>query len=352
MALLDVLDISKTFDHAPVLDRVSFSLEKGAILSLLGPSGCGKTTLLRILAGLEMQDSGSVFFEGRDMSGVEPFRRSFGMMFQEFALFPHKDVYGNVSFGLRMQRLPVREVRRRTREMLSLVGLDNHERRNVGELSGGERQRVALARTLAPRPRLLLLDEPLGALDRALRERLMVELRSILKGLAQTCIFVTHDQAEAYAMADRIAVIIGGRIEQIDAPETLYRNPKNSSVARFLGLHNLIEGTVRADGSIMTEFGALDMTHRSKTGPATLLIQPDAAVIASMDTAGQGHSLTVSGTVRHFLYRGTHYTLELETASGTRMSFDLPDHTPAPGHGSGIRLVIDRQGISILGDGS
>lgn len=354
MALLNLSGISKSYEDTLVLDRVSLSLEKENILCLLGPSGCGKTTLLRIIAGLERPDAGTVCFDGKDMSGIEPYRRPFGMMFQEFALFPHKNVFGNVAFGLRMQKLPRSEVVDRTREMLTLVGLGEYGARSVGDLSGGERQRVALARTLSPRPRLLLLDEPLGALDRALRERLMVDLRAILKGVSATCIFVTHDQAEAYAIADSIAVIMGGRIEQIDAPERLYRSPKNPEVARFLGLQNLVEGTVCPGGDITTEFGTLSMKSGSRavTDRVTLLIQPDAACLKGQAPSCDRTSLTITGVVRNFLYRGRYYTLEIESSSGTRLMFDLPDDTPALPTGRYVHLAIDPEGISIMGDDS
>ncbi|MCU0577667.1 MAG: ABC transporter ATP-binding protein [Desulfobacterota bacterium] len=354
MALLGVKDISKTFEGTRVLDGVSFSLEQGGILCLLGPSGCGKTTLLRIIAGLETPDSGEIVFDGRDMSGVEPFRRSFGMMFQEFALFPHKDVYGNVAFGLRMQKLSRWEVRERTGEMLGLVGLRGYGHRNVGELSGGERQRVALARTLAARPRLLLLDEPLGALDRALREHLMVELKEILKTISVTCVLVTHDQAEAYAMADMIAVMAEGRIEQLDRPERLYRHPRNPAVARFLGLQNLIEGTASPGGDVMTEFGVLQVENMPPrgTGPAVLLLQPDSARLESPGPSSGGPALRVTGIVRDVLYRGKHYTLDMETPAGVRLMFDLPDDTPVLSPGREVSLVIDPRGVSVLGSGA
>ncbi|HPI94032.1 MAG TPA: ABC transporter ATP-binding protein [Deltaproteobacteria bacterium] len=353
MPLLQVQDISKTFDRTRVLDRVAFSLDKGGILCLLGPSGCGKTTLLRIIAGLETPDSGRIVFDGRDLTGVEPFKRSFGMMFQEFALFPHKDVLGNVAFGLRMQGLPREEIMDRAREMLALVGLSDHEKRNVAELSGGERQRVALARTLAPRPRLLLLDEPLGALDRALREHLMVELKAILKTISVTCVFVTHDQAEAYAMADRIAVIVDGRIEQIDLPERLYRNPYNPTVARFLGLQNLLEVTVSPGGTAVSEFGLLRLKDlaQDRTGPAVLLIQPDAARMIPAGMSEKERLFRITGIVRNFLYRGKYYTLEVESSRGTRLLFDLPDDSPALSVGQEVSMSVDPEGISVLGDG-
>ena len=227
-----------------VLHNVTLSLESRHILCLLGPSGCGKTTLLRIIAGLERPDRGKVLFDGTDMARIPPHRRRFGMMFQEFALFPHKNVFENVAFGLRMQKLPREEISRRTGEMLALVGLDGFGRRGVHTLSGGERQRVALARSLAPSPRLLMLDEPLGSLDRPLRERLLPELRQILKEIGITAIFVTHDHAEAFAMADVIAVFDKGRIEQMDTPENLRKSPANRTVADFLGVrHDVMRET-------------------------------------------------------------------------------------------------------------
>ncbi len=351
MALLDLHDITKSFDDDLVLDRITLSLEKGSILCLLGPSGCGKTTLLRIIAGLETPDSGKIVFDGLDMAGIEPFRRPFGMMFQEFALFPHKNVFGNVAFGLRMQNLSRKDVMARTGEVLAMMGLERLGHRNVAELSGGERQRVALARTLAPRPRLLLLDEPLGALDRALRERLMVELRAILKGISATCVFVTHDQAEAYAMADRIAVIIDGRVEQTDRPERLYRRPGNPAVARFLGLHNLIEGEIAAGGTVMTEFGVLtcvDASHH-RSGHVTLLIQPDAARICSAASAEVQPCFRIAGRVSNLLYRGTHHTMEMETPAGTRLRFDLPDEPQGFSCGQSVALIVDPGGVHVIG---
>ncbi len=210
MPLLEVTHISKSFAHTPALRRVSFSLDQGEILGILGPSGCGKTTLLRILAGIETPDSGRISFDGKDMADVPPHRRHFGMMFQDFALFPHKTVFDNVGFGLLQKKLPSQEVTRRVHELLALVGLDGFSNRGISSLSGGERQRIALARSLAPNPRLLLLDEPMGSLDRELRERLVPELKAILQHVGVTAVFVTHDHAEAYAMADKVAVMNHG----------------------------------------------------------------------------------------------------------------------------------------------
>ena len=350
MALLRAIGITKTFYGRKALDGVSFALEDGHILCLLGPSGCGKTTLLRIVAGLETPDSGQVLFEGEDMARLDPHLRRFGMMFQEYALFPHKDVRGNVSFGLRMQKLSPAEIARRTDEVLDLMGLKDFAHRNVSELSGGERSRVALARSLAPRPRLLLLDEPLAALDRALRERLMIELKAILKSVGVTTIFVTHDQAEAFAVADVIAVIIEGRIVRIDSPEHLYRNPANPTVARFLGLQNLIEGVLDSRGDVFTGIGVFRLEHSGlhRKDRVVLLIQPDAARILGPGESPGKHALVVSGLVKNFLFRGKSYTLETALPGGTTLVFDLPDDAGPLAFNQEIRLAIDPAGISVM----
>ena len=211
MAVLEVSGLSKSFDTVRVVDQVSFVADQGELLGLLGPSGCGKTTLLRLLAGLEEPDAGTVRFDGRSLDGLAPQQRGFGLMFQDLALFPHMDVSGNVSFGLRMQGLSVSKVQARVNELLDLVEMSGYANRKVHELSGGERQRVALAQSLAPTPRLLMLDEPLGSLDRALRDNLQGEVRRILKEVGVTSIYVTHDRDEAFAMADRLVFMNRGR---------------------------------------------------------------------------------------------------------------------------------------------
>ncbi|MCL4877310.1 MAG: ABC transporter ATP-binding protein [Anaerolineae bacterium] len=238
--MLHLEHILKTYDHTPVLQGVSLEIAPGEIVCLLGPSGCGKTTLLRIIAGLETADSGTVMLNGEDITRVPVHQRDFGLMFQDFALFPHMNVEKNVSFGLEMQHKSRQDTQKRVDEVLGLVGLAPFKNRPVTELSGGEQQRVALARSLAPNPRVLMLDEPLGSLDAALRERLAVDLRDILKAANVTAIYVTHDQQEAFAIADRIAVMNAGQIEQIAPPEQLYLCPGTVFVARFLGLENVI----------------------------------------------------------------------------------------------------------------
>ncbi len=242
MALLEVSNVTKRFGDGFALKRVSLSAERGDIVCLLGPSGCGKTTLLRLIAGLESPDEGAISFDGRELNRVPARDRGFGLMFQDLALFPHMDVSGNVSFGLRMQRRAQEEVTARVNTLLRLVGLGDFRQRKIHELSGGERQRVALARSLAAEPRLLMLDEPLGALDRALRETLQTQVRAILKALGQTAIYVTHDREEAYAMADTMVIMEQGEVVQAGAPEELYTAPRSELVARLMGIRNVLRG--------------------------------------------------------------------------------------------------------------
>lgn len=233
--MLGVADLTVTYGDFTAVDAVDLEVADGEIVCILGPSGSGKSSLLRAVAGLEPDARGRVSWDGQDLARVPPHRRGFGLMFQEHALFPHRDVQGNVAFGLRMQRLPRTEIATRTADALALVGLADFGTRRIRELSGGEQQRVALARALAAEPRLLMLDEPLGALDRALRERLVAELRALFVRLGLTTLFVTHDHDEAFALADRLVVMHAGRIEQIGTPTEVWQRPANPFVARFLG---------------------------------------------------------------------------------------------------------------------
>lgn len=327
MTLLEARHLTKSFaPGTTAVADVSLAIAEGEIVCLLGPSGCGKTTLLRLIAGLEEPDRGEVCFAGRDISGVPPHLRDFGMMFQDFALFPHKNVFENVAFGLRMHGRTREQIAQRVAEMLDLVDLEGFGERDVARLSGGEQQRVALARALAPGPRLLMLDEPLGALDRALRERLMVDLRAILKRVGVTAVYVTHDQTEAFAVADRIAVMNAGHIEQIAAPETLFRAPATPFTARFLGFHNLLPGVVGADDMVQTAVGNLHLTQPvPDPGTAvTLLIRPEAARPLPDDVSEAVNVL--AATVAAVSFRGKYYQVWLEptAAPAQRLMFELP----------------------------
>ena len=360
MPLLEVTHISKSFANTPALGRVSFSLDQGEILGILGPSGCGKTTLLRILAGIETPDSGRISFDGKDMADIPPHRRHFGMMFQDFALFPHKTVFDNVGFGLLQKKLPSQEVTRRVHELLALVGLVGFANRGISSLSGGERQRIALARSLAPNPRLLLLDEPMGSLDRELRERLVPEIKAILQHVGVTAVFVTHDHAEAYAMADKVAVMNLGQIEQQDSPENLYRLPRNRRVATFLGFENFVDGTVMQDGRVQTRIGVFYPANPEKITPGktvTLLIRPEAADIVSADGRNlhqtierDSQSVTkISGIVTQRLFQGRFFRLKMETPEALSLTFDLSNAFPPPQIGSIVNLAIFSPGVVCIG---
>jgi len=340
MPLLEIVDLCKTYPDGWRLHGVSFAIDEGENLCLLGPSGCGKTTLLRLIAGLETPDGGHVVVDGEDVTQASPHLRGFGLMFQEYALFPHKDVFGNVAFGLRMQRLSREKAAARVAEVLDLVGLAGFERRDVNQLSGGERQRVALARSLAPQPCLLMLDEPLGALDRALRERLMDELPDILRRAGATAIIVTHDQEEAFALADRIVLMQAGRVVQIGMPEEVYRRPASAWAAHFLGLTNLLDAHVCGSGQVETAVGVLHVGGMplkawDAGAQVQLLIRPEAA---QMDEVGPNRLV---GVVTERSFRGENYRLVLRHRGGVELAFNFPAGVgvPAPGESIVISLL-------------
>jgi len=345
--ILEVRHLSNRYEGRPLLRDVGFSLRQGEILSLLGPSGSGKTTLLRLLAGLETSDEGTVLFRGRDIADIPPHRRKFGMMFQEYALFPHMSVRQNVAFGLEMLHCPAREQAERVDAVLGMVGLTDFGHRHINELSGGERQRVALARSLAPEPELLLLDEPLGSLDRILRDRLATEIRAILKKLGVTAIFVTHDQAEAFSVADKIAVLRHGQLQQFDTPERLYRRPANVTVARFLGFTNLLAGRLDDSGYFQAEFGRLPVPNAGHAKEAaTLLLRPEGARLRVLDDDAADNP-RITGTVIARVFQGGTYRLTLQCGD-TPLSFDLPIDPPPPAVGEPIDLVLNPAGLIVI----
>ena len=360
MALLEVTSISKSFAGVPVLQDVSFSVDKGEIVCLLGPSGCGKTTLLRVIAGLEISDSGHIAFGGKHLDDVSVHRRGFGLMFQDYALFPHKDVASNIAFGMRMQAQSQSRIEARVAEMLTWVGLEDYAERSVYDLSGGEQQRVALARSLAPDPDLLMLDEPLGSLDRALRQELMNDLRAILRRVGVTVLYVTHDQEEAFSVADRVIIMDRGRIVQQGTPQMVYRRPATHWVARFLGLTNLIPGRIvslvplQAD----TDLGVLavgDEAEQVRVGEqVTLLVRPEAARLTAGRFPGGSVQIVEGGTrveftVREYSFRGGHYRLVVDHAAGLRLSFELVSGSQEPGQpGEPVALTLRPEAICLL----
>jgi ABC-type Fe3+/spermidine/putrescine transport system ATPase subunit len=325
MALLHARGISKAFDGHVALHGIDLDVNESEILALLGPSGCGKTTLLRIIAGLETPDAGEILFAGTDMNRVPAHRRHFGLMFQDYALFPHLNVRENIAYGLTLQRLGKREIDKRVDALLELVNLAGFAERAVTELSGGERQRVALARSLAPSPRLLMLDEPLAALDRALRDHLGLEIRNIIKKVGIPAILVTHDQSEAFAMADRVAVLERGRILQCDTPAALYARPVNAAVASFIGLGNVIRE------------GELHAILCARTGQrGTFLIRPDAA-------CAEG-GICLDSRVCENVFRGQHYQTRVEIL-GTELVFRLDSPLPA---GNRLTICLDEAKIQTI----
>ena len=240
---LELKEIKKSFTEGEaVLDNISLEISKGEVITLLGSSGCGKTTTLRIIAGLEQPDAGSVWLDGREVTGLEPNQRDVNTVFQNYALFPHMNVAENIGYGLKLKKVPKSEIRKKVSQMLELVQLEGYERRKPSELSGGQKQRVAIARALVNNPKVLLLDEPLGALDLQLRRAMQIELKHLQKKLGITFIYITHDQEEAINMSDRIAVMKDGRIEQIGTPDEIYNHPKTSYVATFVGNANILHG--------------------------------------------------------------------------------------------------------------
>lgn len=324
---LDVRDIKKTYDNAPLLKGVSFSVEAGETVCLLGRSGSGKSTLLRIIAGLEQPEAGTVYWNGVDMANTPVHERGFSLMFQDYALFPHRSVEQNVAFGLRMQNLPADVIQTRTEEMLELVDMKAFARRRVTDLSGGEQQRIALARALAPRPNLLMLDEPLGALDRTLKQSLLDELRRIIRTANIPVIYVTHDQEEAFSIADRLIMLNAGQIEQVGAPEDVYRHPVSLWVAGFLGLGNILPGrvvslanrTVSVSGSEVVLPVGKPLPEAG--GTVNLLLLPDVPglVIRGNDEkpdSGQP-GLSLSGTVTESVFLEGKYRLfvQMDTQS-------------------------------------
>jgi ABC-type Fe3+/spermidine/putrescine transport system ATPase subunit len=348
--MLEFTEIEKSFEGKPVLRGVSYALEVGEILVLLGPSGCGKTTLLRIIAGLETADAGQVLLDGEDLTKVPVHQRGFGFVFQDYALFPHKNVYDNVAFGLRMHNWPEEKMRARVEQVLELVGLAGFDERSIHDLSGGEQQRVALARSLAPAPRLLLLDEPLGALDRALRERLMLDLRVILKEAGGvvgrpegiTAVYVTHDQAEAFAIADQIVVMNQGQIEQVGSPTDLYRQPATPFVARFLGMENVFEGEVKEisrknaktqrEVLVQTVLGDLVVSLLSASvregEKISLLIRPEAGRLAASDDAEN----VIHGVVADVSFRGRYQIVTIQIGDEVlKLEIETAVSLPQPG---------------------
>ena len=331
-AFLRIESVSKDFGDFRAVDQVSLDVVRGEIFALLGSSGCGKSTLLRMLAGFERPSAGRIVLDGVDLAGRPPYERPVNMMFQSYALFPHLTVWDNVAFGLRRDKLPRDEIAARVDEMLRLVQLVPYARRKPHQLSGGQQQRVALARSLAKRPQLLLLDEPLGALDRKLREDTQIELVNIIHEVGVTCVMVTHDQEEAMTMASRIAVMSEGRFLQVGSPADIYENPANRFVADFIGNVNLMDGQVVVDAADHAEIECADVVHRVAHGitgyqgePVVVALRPEKIHLSAEAPADDRNR--VQGVVRALSYFGGHTLYHLELASGAALKVNLENDT-------------------------
>ena len=338
--LIRLRDLCMAFDDELVLDHINLYINDSEFLTLLGPSGCGKTTTLRIIGGFTTPTSGDVTFDGERINDVPPHKRQINTVFQKYALFPHLDVFENIAFGLRIAKVPEDEIRQRVGEMLEVVSLKGFDRRRVDQLSGGQQQRVAIARALVNRPKVLLLDEPLGALDLKLRKEMQLELKSMQQQLGITFIYVTHDQEEALTMSDTIVVMNSGRILQIGPPKTIYDEPKNAFVARFIGESNIIRGTMVHDELVSfsgVDFPCVDSGFGENV-PVDVVIRPEDIVIVGEDI-GQ-----LTGTVTSVLFKGVHYEMMIDAGDFT---WKVHSTTMQPA-GSRVGLAIVPFNIHIM----
>jgi len=330
-AFLRIEDVVKDFNGFKAVNHVSLDIAKGEIFALLGSSGCGKSTLLRMLAGFETPTSGRIILNGKDLAGLPPYERPMNMMFQSYALFPHLSVWDNIAFGLKREVLPANRVAERVEAMLKLVQLTKFAKRKPHQLSGGQQQRVALARSLAKQPQLLLLDEPLGALDKKLREETQIELVNIIEQVGVTCVMVTHDQEEAMTMASRIAVMSEGRFLQVGAPGEIYETPATRFVADFIGNVNLMDGTLDVDAPDHCVIGCADCKHHVGHGitgtegmAVTVALRPEKITLTRDKPGAEGGAFnTAVGTVKEMAYFGSHTLYRLQLASGALLKVSM-----------------------------
>ena len=348
--LIRLSDCTMSFDGEVVLDKINLYIRDKEFLTLLGPSGCGKTTTLRIIGGFQTPTAGDVFFDGVRINAVPPHKRAVNTVFQKYALFPHLNVFENIAFGLRIpkadpetgkkEKLTEEEIQERVMDMLQVVNLKGFEKRRVSQLSGGQQQRVAIARALVNRPKVLLLDEPLGALDLKLRKDMQNELKRIQQAMGITFIYVTHDQEEALAMSDTVVVMDQGKIQQIGTPEDIYNEPKNAFVADFIGESNILDGIMRADGVVEIfnrRFRCLDGGFE-KDEPVDVVIRPEDVDIVPED---QGQ---LKGTVTAVTFKGVHYDTIVDFY-GFKWLIQTTDFCPV---GSHIGIKIDPDGIHVM----
>lgn len=309
--IIEIKGISKTFEDNKVLDNITLGIKKNEFITLLGPSGCGKTTTLKILAGFETCDEGEVIFEDKKINDLPPYERQINTVFQRYALFPHMNVYENIAFGLKIKKLSKSEIDKKVNEVLKLVDLKGFEKRKIESLSGGQQQRVAIARAIVNEPKVLLLDEPLGALDLKLRKEMQIELKRIQKQLGITFVFVTHDQEEALTMSDTVVVMNKGVIQQMGTPEDIYNEPENKFVARFIGESNITDGIMLEDFKVKFCGRIFECVDKGfdKDEDIDVVIRPEDIKIVNKEEGN------LKGIVKSSVFKGVHYELEVEEES-------------------------------------
>ncbi|MBQ9599119.1 MAG: ABC transporter ATP-binding protein [Clostridia bacterium] len=338
--IISLENIAVTFDGEKILNDISLDIKDKEFVTLLGPSGCGKTTTLRIIGGFLTPDSGSVKFEGKEINNLPPYKRNVNTVFQRYALFPHLNVFENIAFGLKVKKFPPKEIEKRVREMLELVNLNGFEKRSIDRLSGGQQQRVAIARALVNEPKVLLLDEPLGALDLKLRKEMQIELKRIQQRLEITFIYVTHDQEEALTMSDTVVVMNGGNILQVGSPVDIYNEPKNAFVADFIGESNILNGRMIKDLLVEIsghEYECVDKGF-GENRAVDVVIRPEDIKLVAPDAAH------ITGLVKSVTFKGVHYEMLIE-------AYDhdwLVHSTKAAELGSTVGITFDPYDIHIM----
>ncbi len=338
--IVELKDVSVAFDGEQILDGLNLEIKDKEFITLLGPSGCGKTTTLRLIAGFLEPDSGEIIFDGKKINGVPAYKRQVNTIFQRYALFPHLNVYENIAFGLRIKKMKETEIKQKVDEMLELVNLKGLEDRSIDTLSGGQQQRVAIARAIANTPRVLLLDEPLAALDLKLRKEMQKELKKIQQQLGITFIFVTHDQEEALTMSDRVVVMAGGKIQQIGTPEDIYNEPINAFVADFIGDSNLIDGIMVKD--LLVNFLGVDFecvdTGFGTNKPVDVVIRPEDVILVPPENS------QMKGTVTSVIFKGVHFEMDV-MANGYKW---LVHSTKMEQVGAEVGIYIEPENIQIM----
>ena len=338
--IIELKGITKSYGKDTILDNLSLNIKKNEFLTLLGPSGCGKTTTLKIIAGFETADSGQVVFENNIINDIPPYERQLNTVFQKYALFPHMNVYENIAFGLKLKKMPKDVIDQKVKEMLKLVALEGYENRDIEALSGGQQQRVAIARALVNEPKVLLLDEPLGALDMKLRKGMQIELKRIQQKLGITFIFVTHDQEEALTMSDTIVVMNKGEIQQMGSPEDIYNEPANSFVAKFIGESNIVDGIMLDDFKVEFAgriFNCVDKGFE-KNEAIEVVIRPEDFEMVKYENG------MLKGTVTSVIFKGVHYEIEVKDENHTW----ILHNTKHAEIGSKIGLSLDPESIHIM----